>query len=142
MGKTILVNADKCTGCKMCELVCSFHHAQTFKPSASRVKVKVNSREAIFTPQVCMNCEVCPPIEVCPVSAVSTDEETGVAVIDHAKCNLCRECIAACPYNAISFEAGGNEVIVCDRCGGDPECVKICFPEALVWAEAEEPSAV
>ena len=43
------------------------------------------------------------------------------------KCTGCKLCIKACPFGAI--QVGPNrEILKCDLCGGDPECVKYCQP--------------
>ena len=135
MTRIIHVDPSKCTGCRLCELVCSFHHTGVFKPSASRIKVKLNTRDGIFAPQVCKQCEDHPCLESCIEHAISKDEKTGLIVFDKAKCNRCTECMFGCPYGSIRFDKEANEMIVCDRCGGDPECVKTCFPGALAWTE-------
>jgi len=37
--KVLVVDQQKCTGCRLCELVCSVFHTGTSNPSRSRVKV-------------------------------------------------------------------------------------------------------
>ncbi|KJS82588.1 MAG: hypothetical protein JM58_14625 [Peptococcaceae bacterium BICA1-8] len=34
-----ILDTKKCTGCRICELVCSFHHSGTFAPSLSSIQV-------------------------------------------------------------------------------------------------------
>jgi heterodisulfide reductase subunit A len=57
-----------------------------------------------------------------------------VAVVDPEACTACRECLAACPYDAISMSAvDGREVAVisetgCKGCGG---CVPVCPEDAI-----------
>jgi len=133
MNKTLLINSDKCTGCRLCELACSFYHTGVFKPSASRIKVKIDTKEGIATPMVCEQCEDYPCIAVCPVFAIRRDIKTGVVKINKAKCVGCRECEFACEYGAISYEEDSKEIIVCDRCRGEPKCVELCFPGAIEW---------
>jgi Fe-S-cluster-containing hydrogenase component 2 len=43
----------------------------------------------------------------------------------------------ACPFGMIFVDAEKGFAVKCDLCGGDPECVKYCIPEALRF---EEPS--
>ncbi|MBI2831907.1 MAG: 4Fe-4S dicluster domain-containing protein [Chloroflexi bacterium] len=138
MAKVFSIDAKKCTGCKLCELICSFHHNGVFKPSVSRIRVKLNTREGTAQPLICRQCKKCTCIEVCRPGAISQDEKTGVITIDHAKCTGCKECIFTCPFQAVGFEEEPKGVaIVCDHCGGKPECVKVCFPGALKYIDKE-----
>lgn len=135
MTKVFLINTDKCTGCKLCELACSFCKTDSFKPSASRIRIKLSTKKGIAAPQVCLQCETCLCVEACQEGAISKDKITGVVTIEQSKCTRCKECIFACPYGAVSHDEDKDEIIVCDRCGGNPECVKICFPGAIEWVD-------
>lgn len=46
----ILVHSDKCTGCRACELACSYHHTRTFSRTTASVRVLRNEREGIMLP--------------------------------------------------------------------------------------------
>lgn len=35
----LLFDTQFCTGCRMCELACSFYHGHVFKPSLSSIKI-------------------------------------------------------------------------------------------------------
>lgn len=37
MRKMIFIDIDKCTGCGVCELVCSFKHHDEFNPTKSQI---------------------------------------------------------------------------------------------------------
>ena len=39
MGKVLAINPEKCTGCRLCELVCSVFHDGVSNASRSRIKV-------------------------------------------------------------------------------------------------------
>jgi Fe-S-cluster-containing dehydrogenase component len=43
--------------------------------------------------------------------------------------------MAACPFGALGFESERHTVYKCDLCGGDPLCVRYCFPGALDYIE-------
>jgi Fe-S-cluster-containing hydrogenase component 2 len=38
-----------------------------------------------------------------------------------------------CPVGGISLDPVTNVAFKCDLCGGDPECVKYCYNEALAY---------
>ena len=61
--------------------------------------------------------------------------EDGRAVHDPEKCVLCQACVAACPI-AGSLRVFEGELLKCDLCGGDPQCVKYCPTDALNLREA------
>jgi Fe-S-cluster-containing hydrogenase component 2 len=54
-------------------------------------------------------------------------EVSLVAILDADKCTACRACVDACPFGAI-FVGPKGEILKCDLCGGNPLCVKYCYP--------------
>jgi Fe-S-cluster-containing dehydrogenase component len=52
-------------------------------------------------------------------------------------------CIQECPYGAPIMHPEENFVLICDLCGGEPECVKHCPEDAIQYSEVKkEPSEV
>ena len=39
---------EHCTGCRACELACSYHHHQIFSPGISSIHIQKDEREAEF----------------------------------------------------------------------------------------------
>jgi Fe-S-cluster-containing hydrogenase component 2 len=90
-----------------------------------------------------------PCAAVCPESAIITIPEgegkegyygMGYKWIDQDKClgiDKCWRCAEICEdqfASGISFDPITKKAQVCSRCGGDPECVKVCpEPQALQW---------
>ena len=35
MEKVLVVDPDKCTGCKVCEMICSLHHENEINPTTA-----------------------------------------------------------------------------------------------------------
>ena len=130
MPKIIVPYPETCTGCRMCELVCSLTHEGRVNPIMARIQVYKNGVETQF-PVTCTGCGDC--IDVCPQEAIS--EENGIIDVDQDKCIACGTCVETCNYNAIrlSLEASDSEgkAFKCDLCGGDPECTKVCLVEAI-----------
>jgi len=130
----IMVDYQRCTGCKLCETACSLTKTGTVNPAKSRIRVIVKPHIGVDVPILCYHCEDPPCINACPVGAMHRDER-GVVVIDEEKCIGCKACIMQCPFGAIFFDPDKRVAIKCDLCGGDPMCVKVCneaFPEDRV----------
>lgn len=137
MGK-IIFDSGLCTGCRACELACSFYCEGKFAPSKSRVRVVKMDWEGIDVPTGCQNCEDAPCKLVCPVNAIYRDEDTNGVLIDYDTCIGCKECMVACPFGAIHFDKDKGIVYKCDLCFGDPECVKWCFTKAIEYVQDME----
>lgn len=43
MGNKIIKDTRFCTGCRSCELACSYHHRKIFSPSISSISVRRNT---------------------------------------------------------------------------------------------------
>ena len=67
-----------------------------------------------------------PCVESCPVEALSVDEGTSAVLVEREKCISCGACIEACPGSVPYLHPKDNKATICDLCGGDPECVKVC----------------
>jgi Fe-S-cluster-containing dehydrogenase component len=60
------------------------------------------------------------------VEALSIDDETGAVLVDDEKCISCGECIEKCPGEIPFLHPSNKKAVICDLCGGNPECVKVC----------------
>jgi len=127
--KRIFVQKEKCNGCRICELRCSFEHEQKFSPALSRIYIQKVEIEGIAVPKVCIICGKC--IEACPEKVITKSEKTGSILIDEENCTSCRECVIVCPYNVMKINPLTNKAMTCDLCNGNPQCVKYC-PEAVL----------
>jgi Fe-S-cluster-containing hydrogenase component 2 len=129
----LLVNSKKCTGCRSCELACSFEHFREFSYELSAIRVLKFEEKAQNYLIVCQQCEDPPCVDICPTDALLGDTGNGMVHFDENECIHCEKCVEACPVDAIFFNAERNKVLKCDLCGGAPACVKVCAPEALEW---------
>jgi carbon-monoxide dehydrogenase iron sulfur subunit len=136
MGKVLMSNPDKCTGCCRCEAVCSLNKRGATSVRYSRVKVIRYDMDAFFYPVFCLHCEVPYCAQVCPSGALWKNPETGVVEQEAEKCVGCKMCLMACPFGAINFVDG--KAVKCDLCGGDPTCVKFCESKVLSYEEVGE----
>jgi carbon-monoxide dehydrogenase iron sulfur subunit len=128
-----------CSGCRRCELACSMHHEDWMWPEASRVRVFMPF-PGLEVPHLCAQCDNYPCVDACPVEALTIDEDTTAVLVDREKCTSCGACIDACPGKIPFLHPGDNKATICDLCGGDPECVKVCHEaryDALRLVEEE-----
>ena len=133
MKRKIRFDQLNCTGCRVCELICSFRHTDTFNPARSRVRISIEDEGGRCVISQCKQCKKPPCIDACPVDAISKDAELGIIKIDQEICIGCGECAEACPFGSIFVDQELDEMIVCDLCGGDPACVDYCVTNALKW---------
>lgn len=131
MEKILVVDHEKCTGCRVCEMVCSVEHAGVNNPSRSRIHVIKWQWEGFELPMVCQQCEDAPCVAVCPKDALSHDTSLGRVVLDYDLCIGCKMCVTACPFGGMGIDIVARQVIKCDLCDGDPTCVRFCDPGAL-----------
>lgn len=154
--KGIMINVERCIGCRHCEIACSIEHSQskdafkmineTPKP-ASRIFVEVGINFLTF-PNRCRHCEPAPCMQVCPTNALQRDEKTDSVLVNYGKCISCTACAIACPFGIIQFkELYGVDRIVnakCDNCigrqmsGEIPACVEACKTGALEFGDMNE----
>jgi len=114
-----------CTGCRMCEIACSAAHGTGY--GLESVRLFVRPGRGGFRPVVCTQCLKC--VEACQKRALAVDAKLGCVVLDASKCNGCGDCAGACPVRVISMEKG--RPLLCDLCGGIPECEEWCPREVL-----------
>jgi Fe-S-cluster-containing hydrogenase component 2 len=140
MSYVIIINADKCSGCQMCEVACSLRNMKECNPERSRIRVVKSQLDGQleFVPSTCMQCETAMCELVCPANAISRDPETGARIISEKKCIGCSSCSYACPFGACFVDRGLGKSIVCSQCDGDPTCVKVCPSGALSYASADQ----
>jgi len=138
VGKVLVLDYEKCTGCRECEMVCSIQHEGVSNPARSRIKVVKMEWEGRYIPVACQQCESAPCMAICPVKAISRDEILNRVVVDYDVCIGCRMCVAICPFGGMSFDTLAQKVIKCDFCDGDPQCVRFCETKAIRYADASE----
>jgi len=138
--KYLFIQPEKCVGCRVCELVCSFHHFKCFKKTLSAVAIIKYDEKSRDVPMVCEQCEDAPCANVCKVKAINKNEETGAWEIDYEKCIGCKLCVSACPFGQIFFDEEKKLPVKCDLCKGEPQCVQVCPSEALIYTEPDKES--
>ena len=133
-----------CTGCHLCELVCSAHHFDEFAPTRARIRVNNHPLEGQSEVMACFSCPDAPCIAACPQDAISRLGPRQPLSVDPGKCDGCGgvpACVPACPYGAMYFDAVTQYALACDLCGGDPQCVQFCYPGAVSFNNGKSPAA-
>jgi len=136
----LAVAAEKCTGCRICELACSVRNYGEANPVRARIYVVRDEREGLVgtVPVVCQQCVEPLCVELCPATALSRNDETGAVVVDTDRCLGCRTCVQVCPFGAPSVDRRLGAAEKCDLCDGAPICAEFCPTGALMVVAAEE----
>lgn len=137
LKQILIVDHEKCTGCRNCELACSVAHYKTFNPARSRIQVIKEENKDVIAPMVCLQCEQPLCQDACPTGAIGKNEH-GVLFVDHDVCIGCLNCVTACIYGGIAIDPVRRMAIKCDLCWGDPACAKRCEYGAISYVPFEE----
>ncbi|HEX2924634.1 MAG TPA: 4Fe-4S dicluster domain-containing protein [Chloroflexota bacterium] len=136
MTKVLMIHPDKCTGCRNCELACSFAHEGQFRPVATRVHAYTWEREGVSVPMMCQQCDDAACVKVCPTGAMHRSTTTpGLVEWDAKTCIRCRMCTVACPFGNAAYDAATSSILKCDTCKGNPECANFCPNGALEYVD-------
>jgi Fe-S-cluster-containing dehydrogenase component len=147
----VVADPTRCTGCKRCELACSEFNDGKASHALSRIKV---SRNYNYGPRgqqagsramgqfgnlriVQDTCKQCPhPVPcatACPNDAIVVDPNTKARVVDPDKCQGCKVCQRACPWEMMVFDKETQKASKCFLCNGKPQCVEMCPTAALQY---------
>lgn len=154
MKGMIVVKADRCQGCKTCELACGVEHSQTKTLATAireerppRPRVQVEQGVGFKVPLQCRQCENAPCVAICPTKALHRKDTDSPVLIDQALCIGCKWCILACPFGVIRMDDDSLAIIKCDQCferlerGENPACVEACPTHALSFKKVSQVTA-
>lgn len=170
------VNLRRCIGCNTCALACKMQNNVPDGMLWNRVLTegceRFDSAEGTYPnlsrtylPLACQHCENPACERVCPTGATYKDDK-GRVEIDYDKCIGCRMCMAACPYNARTFnwndpvratgasygdarvpERARGVMEKCTLCkertdeGDEPMCVRCCPADARIFGDLDDPDS-
>ena len=82
MGNSIVVDAEKCTGCRICELICSITKQREYNPRKSYIRVLFNNEFGVYIPVLKTDCDFCGRcVEWCPTKALKITNSKEAAII-------------------------------------------------------------
>ena len=155
--RRVLVRADRCVGCRSCEIACIQYHLiecsgdpNSRALAVPRIKVECGFLDRTQAPVgrsedncslgnlrktfviLCQHCDGPECVGACIAGALTKDED-GAVRLHPELCVGCLMCIMACPFGAMYRDPAGKSVVKCDLCGGKetPSCVEACKVDAL-----------
>ncbi len=140
-----VVDLNRCTGCRACELACVIANQlpadRAWRAVRSYNESHVPGVESFHLSLACNHCAAAPCMEQCPARAYHRDTETGAVLIDDMRCIGCGYCAWVCPWDAPRLDEERGVMTKCTFCherlgeGREPACVTGCPTAALGWSE-------
>ncbi len=132
--RVIKIDPDKCSGCRLCEAICSAFHAGpkygAVNPSRSRIRVFRDEENNLYF-----------PIITGAYSAVQCPSRCSI-VIKGKEYGQRSFCAALCLSQDLFKELDFDISVKCGAYGEppprEPLCVKWCLSDALTYFEREE----
>lgn len=136
------VVSNLCTGCQLCATACVGAHADgKFSNYLARLAIQSISL-GLHKVNYCTLCKKC--IQICPTEALRWHALTGAIELVVENCTACDKCVEICPtkvilHSPVGIRRNGFELpwypIICDMCGNDPACARICPTGAITVEE-------
>jgi Fe-S-cluster-containing dehydrogenase component len=99
----MLIDINKCIGCKYCTYACqAVNNLQDEMIYNTVTTETTQTGTEFFLSRPCMHCDDAPCVHVCPVNATYIRPD-GIVTMDYDLCIGCRYCEIACPYDVRVF---------------------------------------
>jgi carbon-monoxide dehydrogenase iron sulfur subunit len=126
-----VVDVDSCVGCQCCMFACARRLGQGgLRDAVIGIRSAGGVRRG-FLVVVCRACPDPPCARVCPTDALVARPGGGVHLHPDL-CIGCGNCVQACPFRAIFWDAGQNKPQICVYCG---YCARYCPYDVLALEE-------
>jgi len=129
------VPEGKCSGCRYCEVICSYFHFGECNPKRAAIRVTYDGHGE-YAPNFCRQCKDPLCVDACPSEAIKLNKSGRIEILKD-RCTGCGICVKSCPFGGIYLDVKDQTAVVCDLCNGDPQCVKYCAPKVLIFREEE-----
>jgi len=142
--KSLYYNAQKCLGCRSCEIACAAAHSasgELFGALKEEVislpRVKLFAAQGKNYPLSCRHCQEAKCVDACMAAALVFEQQKGLVEHNEKRCVGCWMCVMVCPYGAIRPNPQTKKPVRCDKCADkqEPACVKACPTGAIIWRE-------
>jgi protein NrfC len=147
----ILVDSQKCSGCRSCMMACALVHEGRENRALSRIQILNNAfgRYPLdISIKQCRQCVYPSCVLACPTGALHCDDETGVRLVNEGACIGCQRCVEACPQmpSRVVWNTADGTAAKCDLCtdakywnerggpNGTQACVEVCPMKAIRFA--------
>jgi tetrathionate reductase subunit B len=162
--KVFIIDCAMCNGCYSCHIGCKDEHVgNDWTPIAKpqpeighfwlkmheKIRGTVPKVKVAYRPHICMHCDNAPCMDACPIEGAIYKRDDGLVIIDPIKCTGCRNCVFACPYEAIYFN---EELHIAQKCTGcahlldegwkETRCSDNCPTLCLRLMEEDDPEAI
>lgn len=149
---TLLIDLDRCIGCKACQVACKIENNVDLGVFWNRVMAmgpvgQFPNLEYFYFPKQCQHCEEPLCVNVCPTGATYKTED-GIVLVDKDKCFGCQYCDWACPYGVRTKNPNTGMVEKCILCahkdlehGEKPACVISCEGNCRYFGDINDPSS-
>jgi Fe-S-cluster-containing dehydrogenase component len=146
---TLLIDLDRCVGCKACQLACKVENNVDYgifwtQMNSIGPEGEFPKLDYFYFPKQCQHCENPLCVSVCPTKATYQTDE-GIVLVDQDKCFGCQYCIWACPYGVRTLNKAKGMVEKCILCAGRvergelPACVVGCEGDCRYFGDANDP---
>ena len=157
----LLVDVANCSQCHACVLACKDeHYGNDFPPYTAAIKelgqnwitMRIDERgsgskvRSICQPELCRHCAE--PQCVASAGAAVTRRDDGIVLINPSRVKGNRALVAACPYNAISWNDETEQPQKCTLCAhlldaGEttPRCVEACPNGTISFGDLNDPGS-
>ncbi len=136
----ILLDTTYCTGCNTCAYKCIQEFRDQNQAARGFFRAFVQMNDDGMYQQRCMHCKDPQCVKACSTGALSKSQY-GPVLFDAGKCAGDKKCVAACPFQAIQFDASSAKIVKCSMCAHrisqdkEPACVEACPSGALQFGE-------
>ena len=139
-----------CTGCKSCQLLCSYKQDGVIGPQHGGIQVQHGALDHMYhTVNACFHCADAPCYNACPNKdkAMRLIAGTKIAYVNQEECVGCGACLNACKFkpSRIMLDTKNHKAKKCDLCSDraeGPLCVQYCPARALGLSEDKLPYVV